>query len=58
MSNYPIREVEDYTMPFLVMAFVLLFMGLFALWAVFGYLVSLVTSLFVHAAIRAIPNRD
>jgi hypothetical protein len=52
------REVEDYTKPFLVMAFVILFMGLFTIWAVFSFAVSLVSGLIVHLAIDRLPARD
>jgi hypothetical protein len=52
------REVENYTMPFLVMAFVLLFMAMFTLWAIFNFAVSLVTGLVVHLAIDRLPIRD
>ena len=57
MSKPPGR-VEDYTKPFLVMAFVVVFTGLFILWAAFGYVISLVTSLFLHIAIGMIPKRE
>ncbi|EPX80873.1 hypothetical protein [Litoreibacter arenae] len=56
MSQRPGR-VKDYTKPFLVMAFVVVFTGLFLLWAAFGYAVSLVTSLFLHIALGLIPKR-
>jgi hypothetical protein len=57
MSTPPGR-VEDYTVPFLVMAFVALFTGLFLLWAAFGYAISLVTSLLLHLILRVIPKRE
>ena len=57
MSQPPGR-VEDYTKPFLVMAFVVVFTGLFILWAAFGYVISLVTSLLLHIAIGMIPKRE
>ncbi|SFR56436.1 hypothetical protein [Litoreibacter janthinus] len=57
MSTPPGR-VEDYTKPFLVMAFVVIFTGLFILWAAFGYVISLVTSLFLHIALGFIPKRE
>lgn len=57
MSKPPGR-VEDYTKPFLVMAFVVVFTGLFILWAAFGYVISLVTSLFLHIALGFIPRRE
>lgn len=34
------REVEDYTNAFLVSAFVVVFMMLFAIWAIWGLLVA------------------
>jgi hypothetical protein len=55
---YQPGRVEDYTVPFLVMAFVVLFTGLFILWAAFGYVFSLVTSLFIHIILRHIPRRE
>lgn len=58
MAYQPRGRVEDYTMPFLVMAFVVLFTGLFILWAAFGYVVSLVASLFVHIILRQFPRRE
>ncbi|WP_281857106.1 hypothetical protein [Litoreibacter halocynthiae] len=57
MSQPPGR-VEDYTKPFLVMAYVVLFSGLFILWAAFGYAISLLTSLFLHVILQKIPRRD
>lgn len=58
MAYEPKGRVEDYTKPFLVMAYVVLFTGLFILWAAFGYVVSLVGSLFIHILIKQIPRRD
>lgn len=57
MSKPPGR-VEDYTRPFLVMAGLSLFMSLFTLWAVFGYLASLLTGLGVHLAIDRLSRRE
>jgi len=51
-------RVENYTNAFLVVAGVTLFMSLFLLWAVFGYLVSLGTALFLRAGIELIPKQD
>ena len=56
--SHPTGRVEDYTVPFLVMAFVVLFTGLFILWAAFGYVISLVTSLFLHIILQHIPKRE
>ncbi|MEP3347853.1 MAG: hypothetical protein ABJN34_02475 [Litoreibacter sp.] len=58
MAYQPQGRVEDYTMPFLVMAYVVLFTGLFILWAAFGYAVSLFISLIIHAILRAVPRRE
>ena len=52
------REVEDYTKPFLVMACVLLFIVMFAVWAIFNFAISLITGLIVHLAIERLPERD
>lgn len=51
------KAVEDYTTACLCMAGVLLFMSLFALWAVFGYLASLGTALFLRAGIEMLTRR-
>ena len=58
MAYEPKGRVEDYTKPFLVMAYVVLFTGLVILWAAFGYVASLVTSLFLHILLRHVPRRD
>ena len=58
MSQHHPTPVEDYTTPFLVMFFVLVFMGLFTLWAVFGYMASLVTSYVLHLLIGRLPRRS
>lgn len=52
------RPVEDYTMPFLVMACVILFMGFIAIWAVFNFGTALVSGLMVHLVIERLPVRD
>ena len=52
------KEVEDFTKPFLVMFGLLLFMALFAIWAAFGYLVSLLSGLGVNALIDRLPRRS
>lgn len=57
MTHHP-REAEDYTKPFLFMAFVILFMGLFTLWAIFNFAVSLISGLAVHLAIDRLPAKD
>ncbi|RLJ60487.1 hypothetical protein BCF46_0688 [Litoreibacter meonggei] len=57
MSQPPGR-VEDFTKPFLVMAYVVLFTGLFILWAAFGYAISLLTSLFLHVLLQKVPRRE
>lgn len=57
MSDQPGR-VEDFTKPFLSVAFVLLFMGMFTVWAIYGYLVALLLGLSVHVAIDLLPRRS
>lgn len=57
MSRHPIKPVEDFTNAFLVMAGLLLFMGLFAVWAIFGYVVSLLSGFGMHLLIKRIPRR-
>ncbi len=54
----PTAAVEDYTSAFLWMAGLILFMSLFTLWAIFGYLASLATALFVRAGIEFLPRRE
>jgi len=44
MSQYPIREVEDYTDAFLTTLWVLLFMGFWVIAAAFGYLWVAITA--------------
>lgn len=51
------KEVEDYTKPFLVMFGLLLFMALFAIWAAFGYAVSLLSGVGLNALINKMPRR-
>ncbi|GFE63463.1 hypothetical protein [Litoreibacter roseus] len=58
MSHRPIREVEDYTKPFLWMLCVLLFIGFITLWATFGYLASLLSGAVAHLFIGRLPRRD
>ncbi len=52
------REVEDFTKPFLAMMFLVLFTGLFVLWAAFGYVASLVSGLAMHFVIDRLPRRN
>ena len=41
----PMREVDDYTNAFLVSAFVLVFMALTAIWAIWGLIMAGLVSL-------------
>ena len=45
--------MEDYTMPFLVTAGVLCFLGLFAIWALFGLPGALIAAFLANRAIAA-----
>lgn len=54
----PAGRVEDYTVPFLWMAGVVVFMGLIALWAANGYLAALVSAGFLRWAIELLPKRE
>lgn len=58
MSQRQIREVENYTRPFLVSACVLLFMGLLTLWVTLGYFAALFSGLIVHMLIGRLPDRN
>ncbi|MEM9584444.1 MAG: hypothetical protein AAGA08_15150 [Pseudomonadota bacterium] len=54
----PTKAVEDYTNAFLCMAALLVFMMLVALWAVFGYVMSLLTAAVFFKALRYLPRRE
>ncbi len=58
MPDPHMREVENYTTPFLAMMFVIFFTALFTLWAMFGYVASLLSGLAVHLLIDRLPKRD
>jgi len=47
----PVGRVEDFTVPFLWMAGVVVFMGLFTLWAMFGFLMPLAGALVLRGLI-------
>ena len=47
----PAGRVEDFTQPFLWMAGLVVFIGLFTLWASFGYLVALAAGLVLRGLI-------
>lgn len=47
----PAGRVEDFTVPFLWMAGLIVFMGMFALWAMYGYLVALASALVLRGVI-------
>jgi hypothetical protein len=57
MDNHPSR-VEDYTLPFLVTFFVLIFTGMCTLWAVYNFAVALTLGILVHLLIDRIPVRN
>ena len=54
----PMGTVENYTIPFLWMAGLVVFLGLFVLWAAYGYLASLVTAFFLRLGIDRLPRQD
>ena len=56
MADTHAREIENYTIPFLVMAFVLLVAVSVALWAVAGYHVALMPLLAIHLALNRTAN--
>ena len=58
MSDREIREAPNYTQAFLVMAGVSLFIILFALWAIFGYIASLISGYGFHLLIGRLPKRS
>lgn len=43
-------RVEDYTMPFLLTAFVTLFLGLGTLWVIYGFVPTLILAWFADRA--------
>ena len=47
----PAGRVEDFTVPFLWMAGVVVFIGLFTLWAIFGFLMPLAGALVLRGLI-------
>ncbi|WP_199221374.1 hypothetical protein [Maritimibacter sp. 55A14] len=49
-------EVEDFTRPFLVMAFVNLFSGFFVIWAIFGLPVVLFLAALLNLGIGRIQR--
>ena len=54
----PTGRVEDYTVAFLWMAGLVVFMGLTALWAAYGYFASLVTAGFLRWGIALLPRKE
>lgn len=52
MRDFHPKRVEDYTNPFLVMAFVCLFTALILVWGFYGYGKALMVALIVHLLIR------
>ncbi|MEO1639312.1 MAG: hypothetical protein AAFU41_08715 [Pseudomonadota bacterium] len=57
MSQYPIREVEDYTDAFLATLWVIFFMGFWVIAALFGYLWVAVTAYGLNRFFRWIGSR-
>ena len=51
MRGRPIGRVEDFTIPFLVSFYVLLLMGLIAVWAMSDFLVALVIAFGIHVVL-------
>lgn len=58
LSERPYREAPNYTQAFLWMAGLSLFILLFTLWAIFGYIVSLISGWGVHLLINRLPRRS
>ncbi len=56
MSQHPIKPVENYTNPFLVMAFVNLFSALILLWGVYGYGAALLGGFIAYIGIRLLQD--
>ncbi|WP_298296967.1 hypothetical protein [uncultured Litoreibacter sp.] len=54
----PAGRVENYTTAFLWSAGLVLFMGLVALWASFGYLAALLGAGVIRLAIGLLPRAD
>ena len=54
----PTREVENYTVPFLWAAALVVFIGLFTIWATFNFAMSLLTGFILHQVIKFLPTRD
>ncbi len=58
MQNRRYSEAPNYTQAFLWMAGLSLFIVLFALWAAFGYVVSLISGYGLHLLIGRLPKRS
>lgn len=60
-DDHPGR-VEDYTIPFLVMAYLVLVMVLVGVWGIWGYAIALMLSAALHAGLArwhlAVAARD
>jgi len=52
MHNRPVTPVENFTNPFLVSLFVLLFSALIAIWAAYGMIPALTVSVLVNLGIN------
>ncbi len=57
MSTRPIMAVENYTRPFLVMAYVNLLSFMVFTWALYGYIAALAIGYPAHLAIQYIAYR-
>ncbi|GGE50570.1 hypothetical protein [Actibacterium pelagium] len=57
MTTRPIRAVENYTKPFLVMAYVNLLSFMVFTWALYGYLPALAIGYPVHLFIQHLARR-
>jgi len=58
MSDHPAKAVENYTTPFLVCAFVLLFASLVLVWAAYGFVSALIVSAGLNMLIPAPRNQE
>lgn len=57
MQQHPGR-VEDYTLPFLVVTFLLLLMGMWTIWVVYSFAVALTFALVAHLFIGLLPVKE
>ncbi|MEL7184531.1 MAG: hypothetical protein AAFY65_04255 [Pseudomonadota bacterium] len=57
MNKHPIGRVEDYTLPFLCMLYVVLLATLVLIWGVWGYLMALLMCSLAHVGIHRLAER-